>query len=95
MDWYTGRSPSREARIAVLQPRVVIPMHYQLPGAILQYFGLKSVRLLSNNPEKVDAVERAGIQVVERIPCRAAQVDSTDAYLRTKKTKMGHLLESV
>ena len=66
---------------------------YQLPGEILRYFGLTRVRLLSNNPEKVEAVERAGIQVVERIPCRAAPLDSTDAYLRTKKSKMGHLLE--
>src|SRR5882762_5349186 len=66
---------------------------YQLPGAILRHFGLTSVRLLSNNPEKVDAVERAGVRVVERIPCLAAPLHSTDAYLRTKKTKMGHLLE--
>jgi GTP cyclohydrolase II len=66
---------------------------YQLPAEILRYFGLARVRLLSNNPEKVEAVERAGIRVVERIPCRAAPLDSTDAYLRTKKTKMGHLLE--
>ena len=66
---------------------------YQLPGEILRYFGLTRVRLLSNNPDKVEAVERAGIRVVERIPCRAAPLDSTDAYLRTKKTKMGHLLE--
>ena len=66
---------------------------YQLPGEILRYFGLTRVRLLSNNPEKVEAVERAGVRVVERIPCLAAPLHSTDAYLRTKKTKMGHLLE--
>jgi GTP cyclohydrolase II len=66
---------------------------YQLPGEILRYFGLTRVRLLSNNPEKVEAVERAGVRVVERLPCLAAPLDSTDAYLRTKKTKMGHLLE--
>jgi GTP cyclohydrolase II len=66
---------------------------YQLPGEILRYFGLTRVRLLSNNPQKVEAVERAGVRVVERIPCLAAPLHSTDAYLRTKKTKMGHLLE--
>ena len=66
---------------------------YQLPGEILRYFGLTSVRLLSNNPEKVEAVERAGIRVTERIPCIAAPLDSTETYLRTKRTKMGHLLE--
>jgi len=68
---------------------------YQLPGEILRYFQLSSVRLLSNNPEKVEALERAGIRVVERIPCLAAPLDSTETYLRTKKTKMGHLLEEI
>jgi GTP cyclohydrolase II len=68
---------------------------YQLPGEILRYFHLKRVRLLSNNPEKVDAVERAGVEVSERIPCLAAPLGSTETYLRTKKTKMGHLLEEI
>jgi GTP cyclohydrolase II len=66
---------------------------YQLPGAILQYFGLKAVRLLSNNPQKVEAVERAGIEVAERVPCLADVLDTRESYLRTKKEKMGHLLE--
>jgi GTP cyclohydrolase II len=68
---------------------------YLLPGEILRYFKLASVRLLSNNPEKVEAVERAGIRVAERIPCQAAPLDSTETYLRTKRTKMGHLLEEI
>jgi GTP cyclohydrolase II len=68
---------------------------YQLPGEILRFFHLASVRLLSNNPEKVEAVERAGIRVAERIPCQAAPLDSTETYLRTKRTKMGHLLEEI
>ena len=67
--------------------------NYELPGAILRYFGLKSVRLMSNNPEKVSAVENAGVTVVERVPCLAGVVDTREAYLRTKKEKMGHLLE--
>jgi GTP cyclohydrolase II len=66
---------------------------YELPGAILRYFGLKAVRLMSNNPEKVDAVENAGVSVSERVPCVAHFVDTREAYLRTKKEKMGHLLE--
>jgi GTP cyclohydrolase II len=66
---------------------------YLLPGAILRYFDLKSVRLLSNNPEKVEAVEKAGVKVFERIPCLADALDTRKAYLRTKKEKMGHLLE--
>ncbi len=65
---------------------------YALPGAILQYFGLKAVRLLSNNPEKVEAVESAGVRVTERVPCLAEVVDTREAYLRTKRDRMGHLL---
>ena len=65
---------------------------YALPGAILQYFSLKAVRLLSNNPEKVEAVESAGVRVTERIPCLAEVVDTREAYLRTKRDRMGHLL---
>ena len=43
---------------------------YQLPGSILKYFGIHEVRLLSNNPDKINALERAGIRVVERVPCQ-------------------------
>jgi GTP cyclohydrolase II len=68
---------------------------YALPGAILGYFDLREIRLLSNNPEKVDAVESAGVRVVERVPCLANVLDSREAYLRTKKEKMGHLLEGL
>jgi GTP cyclohydrolase II len=66
---------------------------YALPGAILGYFSLKAIRLLSNNPEKVQAAEKAGVAVVERVPCLADVLDTREAYLRTKKEKMGHLLE--
>jgi GTP cyclohydrolase II len=68
---------------------------YELPGAILRHFGLTKVRLLSNNPEKVEAVERAGVEVVERIPCLVDPVESSEAYLRTKKDKMGHLIDGL
>jgi GTP cyclohydrolase II len=66
---------------------------YLLPGAILRHFGLNAIRLLSNNPEKVAAVENAGVAVTERVPCLVDVVESREAYLRTKKEKMGHLLE--
>jgi GTP cyclohydrolase II len=65
---------------------------YELPGAILNYFGVQRIRLLSNNPEKIQAVERAGIEVVERVPCQVAPIATTEDYLRTKKEKLGHLL---
>jgi GTP cyclohydrolase II len=66
---------------------------YALPGEILRFLGVRCIRLLSNNPHKVEAVERSGVQVVERVPCLVAPLDSTEFYLRTKKAKMGHLLE--
>ncbi len=65
---------------------------YRLPGAILQSMGVQAVRLMSNNPEKVQALETAGIEVVERVPCLADVLETREAYLRTKKEKMGHLL---
>jgi len=66
---------------------------YELPGAILRYFGLSAVRLMSNNPEKVAAVERAGVRVAERVPIIADVVETRRAYLETKREKMGHLFE--
>ena len=66
---------------------------YELPAAVLRYFGLRSVRLMSNNPQKLEALETAGIQVAERIPIIAAPLESTEAYLRTKRQKLGHLLD--
>jgi len=67
--------------------------NYALPAQILRYFGLSRIRLLSNNPDKMAAVERAGIQVVERVPCEAELLETREAYLRTKRDKMGHLLD--
>ena len=65
---------------------------YRLPGSILNYFGIRQVRLLSNNPDKINALERAGISVVERVPCQVEPIATTEDYLRTKKEKLGHLL---
>ncbi len=68
---------------------------YALPGEILRYFGVAAVRLLSNNPDKIRALEAAGVRVAERIPCQPAQPGSTADYLRTKKEKLGHLLDGL
>jgi len=65
---------------------------YSLPAAILRHFGLAAVRLMSNNPDKVEAVEKAGVRVSHRVPVLAAVVDTRQAYLQTKRDKMGHLL---
>ncbi|MBV8072004.1 MAG: GTP cyclohydrolase II [Acidobacteriaceae bacterium] len=64
---------------------------YALPAAILQYFGVRAVRLLSNNPDKVAALEKAGIRVVERAPIIVPPLETTVEYLRAKRDKLGHL----
>jgi GTP cyclohydrolase II len=68
---------------------------YRLPAEVLLYFGVRRVRLLSNNPKKIQALERAGVQVFERIPCEITPITSNVTYLRTKKKKLGHLLTSI
>ena len=67
--------------------------NYELPASILLYFGLHEVRLLSNNPAKIDALESSGVKVVERVSCQVPPGKSAEEYLRTKKEKLGHLLE--
>ncbi len=64
---------------------------YLLPAEVLKALGLKQVRLLSNNPDKVAALEKAGIQVVERVPCLVEPNPHAKKYLKTKREKLGHL----
>jgi GTP cyclohydrolase II len=64
---------------------------FALPAEILRSLGVTDVRLLSNNPDKVAALEGAGITVSERVPCEVAPSTHTEDYLRTKKEKLGHL----
>jgi GTP cyclohydrolase II len=64
---------------------------FLMPVEILKALGIKRVRLLSNNPDKVAALENAGILVTERVPCEVAPTEHTEDYLRTKQEKLGHL----
>jgi GTP cyclohydrolase II len=64
---------------------------FALPGHILKALGVNKVRLLSNNPEKVEALERAGVEVLERVPCEVIPSPHAEEYLKTKKEKLGHL----
>ena len=52
------------------------------------------MRLISNNPDKVAALENAGIEVVERVSAEVEPYEHSEAYLRTKKEKMGHLFSN-
>jgi len=64
---------------------------FTLPAEILKALGVASVRLLSNNPDKVSALERAGIEVMERVPCEVPPTLHAEEYLKTKKEKLGHI----
>jgi GTP cyclohydrolase II len=65
---------------------------YEFAAEALKALGIRDVRLLSNNPDKVGQLEAAGIRVVERVPCRPRTSKHSASYLRTKKNKLGHLL---
>jgi GTP cyclohydrolase II len=65
---------------------------FSLAVAILHEIGIKRVRLLSNNPQKVEALAKGGIEIIELIACEAPPSPYALSYLRTKKKKMGHSL---
>jgi GTP cyclohydrolase II len=64
---------------------------FVLPAEILKALGARKVRLISNNPDKVAALEHAGIEIAERVPCEVDPSTHAKDYLRTKKEKLGHL----
>src|SRR6266702_3527650 len=68
---------------------------YHFTAQVLKKLGAKRIRLLSNNPEKVRQLEKAGIQVMERVPCQPRVSNISRHYLKTKKRKMGHLLKGI
>lgn len=65
---------------------------YGAAVSILRDLGIKTVRLMSNNPAKIDALEMAGILVTEYVPIIVGQEDENAGYLETKRDKMGHIL---
>jgi GTP cyclohydrolase II len=68
---------------------------YELPGEVLKLLGVSQVRLITNNPEKVAALESAGITVTERVSAEVAPQETFERYLKTKVEKMGHILDNV
>jgi len=68
---------------------------YEQCAEILRDLGLSRVRLMSNNPEKMRVLTAMGIKIVERVSLAIPPTDAARHYLRTKKEKMGHLLELV
>jgi GTP cyclohydrolase II len=68
---------------------------FSLPAEILKQLGITSLRLITNNPEKVEAMENHGIQVTERISAEVAAELTSEKYLQVKRDKMGHLIGSL
>ena len=68
---------------------------YEECAQVLISLGLHRVRVLSNNPEKILALEKAGLEIVERVPLEVPPAEETLEYLRVKKEKLGHLLSGV
>jgi GTP cyclohydrolase II len=67
---------------------------YELPAEVLKLLGVSAVKLMTNNPEKVAALESAGIGVVERVSAEVVPQDSFAGYLKTKHEKMGHIQDN-
>src|SRR5580704_19477183 len=65
---------------------------FTLAVAVLHELKVRKVRLMSNNPQKVEALRKGGIEVIERIACEAPPSPHALSYLRTKKKRMGHSL---
>ncbi len=68
---------------------------YELPAEALKLLGVSQVRLITNNPEKVSALESAGIAVVERVSAEVESQETFERYVRTKQEKMGHIQDSL
>ena len=65
---------------------------YVVPAEMLKKIGVKSLRLLTNNPEKVEKLSELGIRIVERLPLQPSTHKDNERYLKTKKDRFGHWL---
>ncbi len=68
---------------------------YRQCAEVLFDLGMCKVLVMSNNPLKIQAMKEAGLQVVDRVPLEVVLADAAMHYLRTKKEKLGHLLETI
>jgi len=67
---------------------------YYFAAKILQDLGVKKIRLLTNNPKKKSGLEDEGIDIALRVPLETAPTEENKRYLETKKTRLGHILNS-
>ncbi|MDP3669759.1 MAG: GTP cyclohydrolase II [Telluria sp.] len=66
--------------------------NYELCQPMLAQFGIKTLRLMTNNPRKIDAMEKMGVRVSERVPLLVNRNAFNNTYLNTKESKLGHLM---
>src|ERR1700736_1489339 len=69
--------------------------HYGIGAQILFDLGVRQIRLLTNNPKKVVGLDGYGVRIVERVPIEITPNQRNERYLKTKKAKLGHLLDEV
>jgi 3,4-dihydroxy 2-butanone 4-phosphate synthase/GTP cyclohydrolase II len=69
--------------------------HYGIGAQILVDLGVRDIRLLTNNPKKVVGLDGYGLRIVERVPIQVPANQKNLKYLRTKRDKLGHLLDEV
>ena len=67
--------------------------NYELCKPMLAQFGIRSLRLMTNNPRKIDAMEKLGVRVSERVPLLVNRNAFNNSYLNTKETKLGHMMQ--
>lgn len=79
-----------EANLALGLP--VDARDFTLARDVFAFLGVKSVCLLTNNPQKLDILEEAGIRIVKRMPLRVGENVENERYLHTKAEKLGHFL---
>jgi GTP cyclohydrolase II len=73
---------------------VVDSRDYAIPTQVLHFLNVRSVRLMSNNPEKIKAVFDSGIQIVERVGADVPVNPYSSRYMSTKRNRLGHLINS-
>ena len=81
-----------EANLALGLP--VDARDFSLAQAIYQHLGVHSIRLLTNNPDKISKMEQSGIKITERVPLLVGQNSENTGYLKTKAAKLGHLIDN-
>ena len=69
--------------------------NYKISGEILAYLGVQKVKLMTNNPDKVNALKDYGVEIAERIPIEMNHHEKNQFYMATKAIKMGHILHGL